>query len=62
MLFFGSDRVGKTRVVEAAATVLLSDPHAVVQIDCADFSIHTRLPNLSVRLRDIWDTAKLRRC
>ncbi len=37
MLFLGPTGSGKTRVVEAAATVLLSDPHAVVKIDCAEF-------------------------
>lgn len=37
MLFLGPTGSGKTRVVEAAAEVLLNDPHAVVKIDCAEF-------------------------
>lgn len=37
MLFLGPTGSGKTRVVEAAAQVLLNDPHAVVKIDCAEF-------------------------
>ncbi|MBS1769115.1 MAG: ATP-dependent Clp protease ATP-binding subunit [Acidobacteria bacterium] len=37
MLFLGPTGSGKTRVVEAAAEVLFSDPHAVVKIDCAEF-------------------------
>jgi ATP-dependent Clp protease ATP-binding subunit ClpB len=37
MLFLGPTGSGKTRVVEAAAEVLLGDPHAVVKIDCAEF-------------------------
>src|SRR6187401_61186 len=38
MLFLGPTGSGKTRVVEAASEVLLADPHAVVKIDCAEFS------------------------
>jgi ATP-dependent Clp protease ATP-binding subunit ClpB len=37
MLFLGPTGSGKTRVVEAAAEVLFSDPYAVVKIDCAEF-------------------------
>lgn len=37
MLFLGPTGSGKTRVVEAAAEVLFSDPHSVVKIDCAEF-------------------------
>lgn len=37
MLFLGPTGSGNTRVVEAAAEVLLNDPHAVVKIDCAEF-------------------------
>jgi ATP-dependent Clp protease ATP-binding subunit ClpA len=37
MLFLGPTGSGKTRVVEAAAEVLLDDPHSVVKIDCAEF-------------------------
>ena len=37
MLFLGPTGSGKTRVVEAAAEVLLGEPHAVVKIDCAEF-------------------------
>ena len=37
MLFLGPTGSGKTRVVEAAAEVLFSEPHAVVKIDCAEF-------------------------
>src|SRR4026208_1934727 len=37
MLFLGPTGSGKTRVVEAAAEVLYSDPNAVVKIDCAEF-------------------------
>src|SRR5215204_248921 len=37
MLFLGPTGSGKTRVVEAAAEVLFSDPHAVIKIDCAEF-------------------------
>lgn len=36
-LFLGPSGTGKTRVVEAAAEVLLGDPSAVVKIDCAEF-------------------------
>jgi len=37
LLFLGPTGSGKTRVVEAAAEVLLGDPNAVVKIDCAEF-------------------------
>ncbi|MGI8467105.1 MAG: AAA family ATPase [Pyrinomonadaceae bacterium] len=37
MLFLGPTGSGKTRVVEAAAEVLLGDTNAVVKIDCAEF-------------------------
>jgi ATP-dependent Clp protease ATP-binding subunit ClpA len=37
MLFLGPTGSGKTRVVEAAAEVLFSDPNAVVKVDCAEF-------------------------
>lgn len=37
LLFLGPTGSGKTRVVEAAADVLLGDEHAVVKIDCAEF-------------------------
>ncbi|MEW6730413.1 MAG: AAA family ATPase [Acidobacteriota bacterium] len=37
MLFLGPTGSGKTRVVEAAAEVLYSDPNAVIKIDCAEF-------------------------
>lgn len=37
MLFLGPTGSGKTRVIEAAAEVLFSDPNAVVKIDCAEF-------------------------
>jgi ATP-dependent Clp protease ATP-binding subunit ClpA len=37
LLFLGPTGSGKTRVVEAAAGVLLGDEHAVVKIDCAEF-------------------------
>jgi ATP-dependent Clp protease ATP-binding subunit ClpA len=37
LLFLGPTGSGKTRVVEAAAEVLFSDPNAVVKIDCAEF-------------------------
>lgn len=36
-LFLGPSGTGKTRVVEAAAEVLLGDSSAVVKIDCAEF-------------------------
>src|ERR1700754_1217515 len=36
-LFLGPTGSGKTRVVEAAAEVLLGDTNAVVKIDCAEF-------------------------
>ncbi|MBA2619908.1 MAG: ATP-dependent Clp protease ATP-binding subunit [Acidobacteria bacterium] len=37
MLFLGPTGSGKTRVVEAAASVLFGEPHDVVKIDCAEF-------------------------
>jgi ATP-dependent Clp protease ATP-binding subunit ClpB len=37
LLFLGPTGSGKTRVVEAAAEVLFSDPNAVLKIDCAEF-------------------------
>ena len=37
MIFLGPTGSGKTRVVEAAAEVLYSDPTAVIKIDCAEF-------------------------
>jgi len=37
MLFLGPTGSGKTRVVEAAAEVLFSEPHTIVKIDCAEF-------------------------
>src|SRR4051794_18023973 len=37
LLFLGPTGSGKTRVVEAAAEVLLGDANAVVKIDCAEF-------------------------
>ena len=37
MLFLGPTGSGKTRVVEAAAEILLGDASAVVKIDCAEF-------------------------
>jgi ATP-dependent Clp protease ATP-binding subunit ClpB len=37
LLFLGPTGAGKTRVVEATAEVLFSDPHAVIKIDCAEF-------------------------
>ncbi len=37
MLFLGPTGSGKTRVVEAAAEVLYTDPNAVIKIDCAEF-------------------------
>ena len=37
LLFLGPTGSGKTRVVEAAASVLFGEPHAVVKIDCAEF-------------------------
>jgi ATP-dependent Clp protease ATP-binding subunit ClpB len=36
-LFMGPTGSGKTRVVEATAQSLLSDPRAVIKIDCAEF-------------------------
>ncbi|MBL8152261.1 MAG: ATP-dependent Clp protease ATP-binding subunit [Blastocatellia bacterium] len=37
MLFLGPTGSGKTRVVEAAAEVLYTDPNAVIKVDCAEF-------------------------
>ncbi|MBI4470446.1 MAG: ATP-dependent Clp protease ATP-binding subunit [Acidobacteria bacterium] len=37
LLFLGPTGSGKTRVVEAAAEVLLSDANSVVKIDCGEF-------------------------
>jgi ATP-dependent Clp protease ATP-binding subunit ClpA len=37
MLFLGPTGSGKTRVVEAAAEILYTDPHAVIKVDCAEF-------------------------
>src|SRR6202521_6022452 len=37
LLFLGPTGSGKTRLVEAAAEVLIGDPRAVVKIDCAEF-------------------------
>jgi ATP-dependent Clp protease ATP-binding subunit ClpB len=37
LLFLGPTGSGKTRVVEAAAQVLLGDTNAVIKIDCAEF-------------------------
>ncbi len=37
MLFLGPTGSGKTRVIEAAAEVLVGDPNAVIKIDCAEF-------------------------
>lgn len=37
MLFLGPTGSGKTRVVEAAASVLFGEPNSVVKIDCAEF-------------------------
>ncbi len=37
MLFLGPTGSGKTRVIEAAAEVLFSDPNGIVKIDCAEF-------------------------
>ena len=36
-LFLGPTGSGKTRIVEATAQALLSDPRAVIKIDCAEF-------------------------
>ncbi len=36
-LFLGPTGTGKTRVVEATAESLVSDPRAVIKIDCAEF-------------------------
>jgi ATP-dependent Clp protease ATP-binding subunit ClpB len=37
LLFLGPTGSGKTRLVEAAAEVLLGDPRAVIKVDCAEF-------------------------
>jgi ATP-dependent Clp protease ATP-binding subunit ClpA len=37
LLFLGPTGSGKTRVVEAVAEALFSDPRAIVKIDCAEF-------------------------
>jgi ATP-dependent Clp protease ATP-binding subunit ClpB len=37
LLFLGPTGAGKTRVVEATAEVLFSDPRAVLKVDCAEF-------------------------
>jgi ATP-dependent Clp protease ATP-binding subunit ClpB len=37
LLFLGPTGSGKTRLVEAAAEVLLGNPRAIVKIDCAEF-------------------------
>src|SRR2546423_12554380 len=37
LLFLGPTGSGKTRIVEAAAEILFSDPRAVIKIDCAEF-------------------------
>ena len=37
LLFLGPTGSGKTRLVEAAAEVLLGDPKAVIKVDCAEF-------------------------
>src|SRR5437870_11258384 len=37
LLFLGPTGTGKTRVVEAMAEAMFSDPHACVKIDCAEF-------------------------
>src|ERR1700733_10893213 len=37
LLFLGPTGSGKTRIVEAAAEILFSDPRAVTKIDCAEF-------------------------
>jgi ATP-dependent Clp protease ATP-binding subunit ClpB len=37
LLFLGPTGAGKTRVVEATAEVLFSDPRAVIKVDCAEF-------------------------
>ncbi len=37
LLFLGPTGSGKTRIVEAAAEVLLGNPQAVLKVDCAEF-------------------------
>src|SRR3970040_35537 len=37
LLFLGPTGSGKTRIVEAAAEILFSDPRAVIKVDCAEF-------------------------
>src|SRR2546426_8450521 len=37
LLFLGPTGSGKTRVVEAAAEILVGDPRAVIRVDCAEF-------------------------
>src|SRR5712671_2115385 len=37
LLFLGPTGSGKTRIVEAAAEILLGSPQAVLKIDCAEF-------------------------
>src|ERR1700739_3314920 len=37
LLFLGPTGTGKTRLVEAAAEVLLGDPHAMIKVDCAEY-------------------------
>lgn len=37
LLFLGPTGTGKTRIVEALATVLLGNPRALTKIDCAEF-------------------------
>src|SRR5260370_28086660 len=37
LLFLGPTGSGKTRIVEAAAEILVGDPRAVIKVDCAEF-------------------------
>jgi ATP-dependent Clp protease ATP-binding subunit ClpB len=37
LLFLGPTGSGKTRIVEAAAEILLGDPQAMIKVDCAEF-------------------------
>jgi len=37
LLFLGPTGSGKTRIVEAAAEILLGSPRAIIKIDCAEF-------------------------
>src|SRR6266852_8011744 len=37
LLFLGPTGSGKTRIVEAAAEILVGDAHAVTKVDCAEF-------------------------